>query len=166
MFSAALGAETTVLSHSKDKESDAMEMGAKHFIDTTEEGWADKHKFEFDFILNTADALHKFKLSDYFGTLKVMGRFHTVGLPDEPLPTLDAKDFVSNMCYLGASHLGNRPEMLSMFDLVSKHNIKTWVQTIPISEAGCKQAMEKLEDVSVRYRSTLIGFDEAFGKRY
>ena len=38
-------------------------------------GWADNHKFKFDFIINTADATDKFKLSDYFGTLKVNGTF-------------------------------------------------------------------------------------------
>jgi len=165
MFAAALGAEVTLMSHSPDKKDDAMKMGAKHFIDTTQKDWNEKHKFEFDFILSTADVLHKFKLTDYFACLKVMGRFHTVGLPDEPLQGIDAKDFTTNMCYLGASHLGNRPEMLSMLELASKQNIKTWVETIPISEAGCKKAMEKLEDVSVRYRTTLIGFDEAFGVR-
>jgi alcohol dehydrogenase (NADP+) len=37
LFSNALGAETTVISHSPSKKEDALKLGAKDFIDTTEE---------------------------------------------------------------------------------------------------------------------------------
>jgi alcohol dehydrogenase (NADP+) len=37
LFSNALGAETTVISHSPSKKDDAMKLGAKNFINTTEE---------------------------------------------------------------------------------------------------------------------------------
>lgn len=142
-----------------------MKMGAKEFIVTNDEKWAEPYKFKFDFIINTADAVHKFDLPTYMSTLKVMGRFHTVGLPDEPLQQLKAQDFAPNGCYLGASHIGNRPEMLAMFELASKQNIKSWVETIPISEEGCKQAVERLSKNDVHYRFTLVDFDKAFGNR-
>jgi alcohol dehydrogenase (NADP+) len=141
-------------------------MGAKDFIVTNQEGWADKWKFTFDFIINTADATHKFNLSDYFSTLKVNGTFHMVGFPDEPLAAMDAKVFAPNGCYLGASHIGNRPEMEEMLELAAKQNIKSWVQTIDISEAGCKEAVERVyKNDNVRYRFTLTGYDKVFGKR-
>jgi len=166
LFSNALGAETTVISHSPSKKDDAMKLGAKNFINTTEEGWSDKHKFEFDFIINTADATDKFKLSDYFGTLKVNGTFHNCGLPDAGLPSLMAQDFVPNGCYMGASHIGNRPEMVEMLDLVAKKNIKSWVETIKLSEAGCKEAVERVKNNdNIRFRLTLTNFDDVFGKR-
>jgi hypothetical protein len=44
----------------------------------------------------SADATHKFNLKDYFGTMKVMGRFHNVGLGDHPLPEIMAQDFAGN----------------------------------------------------------------------
>lgn len=44
----------------------------------------------------SADATHKFNLKDYFGTMKVMGRFHNVGLGDHPLPEMMAQDFAGN----------------------------------------------------------------------
>lgn len=165
MWAKALGAEVYAISHSPNKKEDALKMGAKEFIDTNEKGWNEPYKFKFDFILNTADALHKFNLPDYFSTLKVMGRFHTVGLPDHPLPELKAQDFAANGCYFGTSHIGNRPEMLAMLELASKQNIKSWVETIPISEEGCKQAVERLSKNDVHYRFTLVDFDAAFGKR-
>jgi alcohol dehydrogenase (NADP+) len=159
-------------------------MGAKEFIVTGEKDWHKPYAFTFDFILNCADATHKFNLKDYFGTMKgrpcrsphllsilltiliVMGRFHNVGLGDHPLPEMMAQDFAGNGCYIGASHIGNRPEMLAMFDLASKQNIKSWITKIPISEEGCKKAVTAVkENDGVRYRLVLTDYDAAFGKR-
>ena len=82
LWASALGAEVYVLSHSPNKKEDAMKMGAKHSICTNDEGWHKDLAFTFDFILNCADATHKFNLKDYFSTMKVMGRFHNVSKID------------------------------------------------------------------------------------
>lgn len=166
LWSVAMGAETYVISHTANKKEDALKMGAKDFICTSEKGWADNHKFKFDFIINTADATDKFDLSEYFSTLRINGTFHMVGFPDNPLPGFNAQIFASNGCYMGASHIGNRPEMEEMLELASKQNIKSWVQTIKLSEAGCKEAVERVaNNDNVRYRLTLVDFDDVFGKR-
>ncbi|KAK4957847.1 hypothetical protein LTR66_013204 [Elasticomyces elasticus] len=165
MWASALGAEVYVISHSPDKKDDAMKMGAKQFICSKDEGWQKPYSFKFDFILNCADATDKFNLPTYFSTLKVMGKFHNVGLGDKPLPQLMAQDFAPNGCYIGASHIGNRPEMLAMFELASKQNIKSWVETIDISEEGCKEAVTRVYKNDVRYRFTLVNYDKQFGKR-
>jgi len=166
LWSVALGAETYVLSHSPSKKDDALKMGAKEFVVTGEKDWHKKFPFTFDFILNCADATDQFNLSDYFSTLKVMGRFHNVGFGDKPLPQLMAQQFAPNGCYIGASHIGNRPEMLAMLDLASKQNIKSWIQTIPISKEGCKEAVTRVkENKDVRYRLVLTDYDNEFGKR-
>jgi len=164
LWAAALGAEVYVLSHSPHKKEDALKLGAKHFIDTSKEDWHKDHAFKFDFLLNTADMTHKFDLSQYFSTIKVMGKFHNVGMPDEPIE-VNLQAFASNGCYLGTSHIGNRPEMLAMLKLASEQNIKSWVETIDISEEGCKEAVERVKNNKVHYRFTLTGFDKVFGKR-
>jgi len=166
LWSVAMGAETYVISHSPSKKEDALKMGAKGFLDTSKKGWTDDYKFAFDFVINTADATDKFDLSEYFSILKVNGTFHMVGFPDNPIPGFPAQVFAPNGCYMGASHIGNRPEMEEMFELASKQNIKSWVQTIPLSEAGCKEAVERVyKNDNVRYRLTLVDFDKVFGKR-
>jgi alcohol dehydrogenase (NADP+) len=56
--------------------------------------------------------------------------------------------------------------MEEMFELASKQNIKSWVQTIKLSEQGCKEAVERVyKNDNVRYRLTLVDFDDVFGKR-
>ncbi|KAL5384240.1 hypothetical protein DPSP01_005385 [Paraphaeosphaeria sporulosa] len=166
LWSVALGAETYVISHSDSKKDDALKLGAKEFISSNKDKWFEPYAFQFDIILNCADATDKFNLPDYFSTLKVNGTFHMVGFPDNKLQPLDAKAFAPNGCYMGASHIGNRPEMEEMFELASKQNIKSWVETIDISEEGCKQAVERVyKNDNVRFRLTLVNFDKVFGKR-
>ncbi|THW12843.1 NADPH-dependent medium chain alcohol dehydrogenase [Aureobasidium pullulans] len=166
MWAHALGAEVFAISHTKDKEEDAKKLGADHFIYSGDKDWAKPYAFKFDFILNCSDMTQEFEMSTYLGTLKVMGRFHNVGLPDYDLPAMKAQDFAPNGSYIGASHIGNHPEMVAMLELASKQNIKSWIETIPISAEGCAKAVTGVKENKVRYRYTLTGFDEAFGKRY
>jgi len=165
LFAVALGADVTVISHSPNKKEDALKLGAQHFVSSKEDKWFEPLKLKFDFIINTADNLEKFNLQDYFATLKINGIFHNCGMPDHGIQLM-LQDFVGTGCYLGTNHIGNRPEMIEMLELASKQNIKSWVETINISEAGCKEAVERVKNSDrVHYRFTLVGFDEAFGKR-
>lgn len=52
-----------------------------------------------------------------------------------------------------------------MLELASKQNVKSWVETIDISEAGCKEAVERVYKNDVKYRFTLVNYDNVFGKR-
>ncbi|KAI9754685.1 MAG: Rho GTPase [Chaenotheca gracillima] len=163
MFAAALGAETYAISHSPSKKDDALALGAKEFIYSGAKDWAKPWDKTFDFILNTADVTDTFNMTDYMGTLAVNGTFHNVGLPDKPLPQISAFDFMSNGCSIGGSHIGSRPEVLAMLKLASTANLKSWVETIDISEKGCKEAVERVSKGDrVRYRFTLTGYDKAF----
>lgn len=166
LWGVALGAEVYVLSHSPNKKDDALKMGAKGFTVTSEKDWHKQYPFTFDFIINCTDATHQFDLPAYFSTLKVMGKFHNVGFGDKPLPQIPAQAFAGNGCYIGASHIGNRPEMLAMLDLASKQEIHSWISTIPVSAEGCKEAVERVSSgKDVRYRLVLNNYDAQFGKR-
>lgn len=165
MWAKALEAEVYALSHSPDKEQDCLALGADQFVSTKEKDWHKPLAFKFDFILNCADMTNVFNLSDYMSTLAVNGTFHNVGLPDKPLPQLMAQDFASNGCKIGGSHIGSRPEMIEMFKLASEKKIKPIIETLELSEQGCKEAVEKVHDNRVRYRFTLVNFDKAFPNR-
>jgi alcohol dehydrogenase (NADP+) len=118
-----------------------------------------------DFIINTADMTHEFNMKDYMSMLNIGGHFHQVGLPDEPLPQMMAQDFVSNMAAISASHIGCRPEALAMLKLAADKNLHPMIETIPISEKGCSEAVQRVKKNDVRYRFTLTDYDEAFGSR-
>ena len=165
MWASALGAEVTVISHSPHKKEDAMKLGAKHFVLSTEENWAEPLAFKFDFVLNSADMTHTFNLQEYMSICNVNSQFHQVGLPDEALPTLKAQQFMSNGCSIGASHIGSRPEMLAMLKLASEKGLHPMVEKIPISEKGCAEAVERVSKNKVQYRFCLTDFDKAFPNR-
>lgn len=163
-YAVALGAEAYALTHSPGKEADCKKMGAKEVIVTGKEGWHEPYNYKFDFILNCADVTDRFDLTTYFSLLKPGCDFHMVGLPDEALPKLMAQSFAGNAPKLTGSHLGNHQEMEALLKLAAEKGVKPWVETIDVSEEGCKQAVERLKDNKVAYRFTLTGFDKAFGR--
>lgn len=55
--------------------------------------------------------------------------------------------------------------MQAMLDLAAEKGVHPIIQQIPISEAGCKEAVEGVKNNKVRYRYTLTDFDKAFGAR-
>lgn len=161
-WSKALGAKTYALTHSSDKVEDAKKLGAQEVIITKDDKWTEDYKFKFDFILNCSNAMDKFDVPAYLGTLKVGGEFHMVAIPEKPLPELAAFAFVGNAAKLTGSHLGNHQEMEAMLKLAAEKGIRPMVETIKISEDGCKEAVERVRDSKVRYRFTLTDFDKAF----
>ena len=92
-FSAALGAHTTVFSHSPNKESDARAMGADDFIVTKDVKDLAKLPKDFDLILNTVSA--DMDLTPFLELLKLDGTLVLIGLPGKPYeistPTLLAQ---------------------------------------------------------------------------
>ena len=161
----ALGATVYALSHSPDKAEDCKKLGAKDVILTNEKDWASSWKLKFDFILNCSDMTSEFDMPSYLSLLKPGGDFHMVGLPDESLPAMTAFTFAGNAPKLTGSHLGNHQEMEALLALAAEKGIKPWVETIDISEEGCKEAVERVKDNKVHYRFTLTGFDKAFGRK-
>lgn len=168
MFARALGADVTAISHSPDKKSDALSLGAHRFVSSREKDWAQALAFEFDFVLNSADAMMKggpMNIKDYLSILAVNGTLHHVGLPDGPLPELMAQDMAANGCKMGTSHIGCRTEMLAMLKLVQEKGLHPMVETVPVGEEGCKKAVVGVHENQVRYRYTLVDYETAFGKR-
>ncbi|KAI0453493.1 alcohol dehydrogenase [Xylaria acuta] len=163
MFANALGAEVTVISHSPSKKDDALKLGAKHFVSSGEEGWATPLAFKFDFVLSTADVLSRSALLDYLSVLKVGRKFHSVGLPDHPITELKPQQLMSNACSIGSSHIGSREECLAMLKFAAEKKLFPMVETVPISEKGCAEAIKRVTKNQVHYRSTLVDYDKAFG---
>lgn len=50
-----------------------------------------------------------------------------------------------------------------MLKLASEKKLKPFIETIDISEEGCKEAVERVKKNQVHYRFTLTGFSKAFG---
>ncbi|CEJ82026.1 Putative NADP-dependent alcohol dehydrogenase 6 [[Torrubiella] hemipterigena] len=163
LFAKALGAEVWAISRTRSKEADARKMGADGFIATNEEGWAEPHKMTFDLIVNTASSTDGFALKEYLSLLDIHGRWNSVGLPAGEGAAIRNQDFITNGCFIGTSHIGSRSEMLEMLQLAADKGIKSWVEQIPLSKEGLQQAMKNIETSTVRYRTCMVNYDDAFG---
>ncbi len=163
MFAKALGAEVWAISRTHSKEADAKKLGADGFIATADKDWNEPHIMTFDLIVNTASSTEGFDLSKYLTLLDVHGRWVSVGLPEGGGQEVKTQSFLKNGCLIGASHLGSRKEVLAMLKLAVDKGIKSWVETIPISTEGLKEALTRLHNNDVRYRFTMVDYDKAFG---
>lgn len=163
-FAKALGAHVTVLSHSPDKEASVKEMGADVVVITNKEGWEKGYAMRFDFILSTIDDSKGLTLPEFTSTLRVGGKYHTVGLPDKPIENIMAQLFAANMCSISGSHIGSKAEAIEMLKLVVDKKVKTWAMPLPISAENCSEAVTRVHNnKNVKYRIVLTDFDKAFG---
>lgn len=151
MFANAIRAEVTALSHSAKKKHDAIQMGAKHFVDTSQEDWAIS-KRNLDLIICTSFA-KDMPLKEYIGLLDIGGPFVYVGIPESDLPPLPPTLMIGTNTALRGSNTGSKKEILAMLDLVASTGIKSWVEEIPMSE--CLDAVKKLHSGEARYRYVL-----------
>jgi alcohol dehydrogenase (NADP+) len=94
----------------------------------------------------------------------VHGHWVSVGLPEEAGQEVKAQTLIGNGVLIGASHLGSRRETLEMLQLAADKGIKGWVEEIPISKDGLKDAVTRLRKNDVRYRFTLTEYEKQFGK--
>lgn len=164
MFAKALGAETWAISRSRAKEAEARKLGADGYIATAEEGWEKDHLCSFDLIVNCANSSSGFDLARYLSMMDVHGRWISVGMPEEEGQVIKAQNLVSNGVLIGATHLGSRREMLDMLQLAATHGLEGVVEEIKLGEAGLKEAILRMKKGDVRYRFTLTGYEEVFGK--
>lgn len=161
----ALGCETTVFSRSSRKKEDAIKLGADHFVATAEDkDWISKVEFTLDLVVCTANSTENFDLNTYLRTLTIGGKWVNVGLPEKPF-TVSPRSFMNNACFMGASHLGSHVEMVRMFKLAVEKGVRAWTQSIPISESGVKEGLERCRYHKCRYRVALTNYDKAFPNR-
>lgn len=163
-FAKALGAEVYAFSRSSAKKEEALSFGADGFVATNEDKeWSSKFHDKFDLILNCASKVEGLVLDAYLATLRVDGRFVSVGLPPvKDTFAVNPFSFLKNAASFGSSLLGSKVEALEMLQLAADKGIKPMVEEIPISEKGCEEALTRCNDGDVRYRFVFTKYDEAF----
>lgn len=126
-FAVAMGAEVTVLSHSPSKQSDALAMGAHHFVSTKDPSNLKPLVKNFDLILNTVSA--ELVIDEYLNLLTLDGTLVVIGLPGKPYE-VHAGTLLNGRRSLTGSMIGGIPEIQEMLDFCSKHSIVSDVEVI------------------------------------
>ncbi len=146
-FATALGATTTVFSHSANKHDDALRLGAHDFVDTSDGNRFERRRGEFDLIINTVSA--DIDLTLYLELLKVDGTLVLVGLPSKPY-ALNAGTLVQKRRAVAGSMAGGVEELQEMMDFCGEHGITSDVEVATADHI--QQAFERTIASDVKYR--------------
>ncbi|KAL8761652.1 MAG: hypothetical protein Q9184_002236 [Pyrenodesmia sp. 2 TL-2023] len=154
LFAKAMGCQHVVaFSRSMKKKEDALKLGADEYVATAEEeDWAERYASTLDLIVCTVSGTGM-PLQRYLGLLRPKGRFCQVGIPEEPLPSLDAMTLVLNGTSIAFSDSASPGNIREMLGLAAKKGIKAWTQMRPMEEAN--QAVADMEKGEARFRFVL-----------
>jgi len=147
-FAHALGAETTVFSHSAGKRDDALRLGADHFVVTNDvEGLAGRAD-NFDLIINTVSA--DIDLNPYVKLLALDGTLVIVGLSGEA-SSIDSELLVGRRRSIGGSMIGGMPELQEMMDFCAEHSITSDVEVVSADYINEAYIRTVASDVKYRF---------------
>jgi uncharacterized zinc-type alcohol dehydrogenase-like protein len=146
-LAAAMGAEVTVLSTSDKKKDDALRMGAKHFINTSDNKVFTEHAKHFDFIINTAAG--NINIAAYLGLLKLDATMVCVGVPEHPA-SFHVGPLIFGRRSLAGSLIGGIKETQEMLDFCGKHGISADIELIPAEKIN--EAYDRMVKGDVHYR--------------
>jgi alcohol dehydrogenase (NADP+) len=146
-FASAMGAHVTVISHSPNKKTDAMAMGAHDFIATNDSENLKQYEKKFDLILNTISA--EIVIDDYLKLLKLDGTLVVIGLPGRPYK-VNAGTLLDGRRGIAGSMIGGIPEIQEMLDFCGEKNILSHVEVIKADYIN--EAYKRTIASDVKYR--------------
>jgi len=147
-FAHALGYEVTVISSSPTKKEEALAFGADHFIASDDKTSFQKLEFNFDLLLCTAHGNINWEW--LLTILKKRAKLVVVGFPDV---VFNSTDLVVHELSITGSFLSNRVTMKEMLSFAQEHDIKPWVELMPMSKVN--EAIERVKQNKARYRIVL-----------
>jgi uncharacterized zinc-type alcohol dehydrogenase-like protein len=143
----AMGAEVSVLSHSRGKDADARRFGAHAFHVLQDEIDFEPLAKRFDLILDTVGS--ELDRSPYLRLVRRDGSMVLVGLPEKPL-AIEPFAIVGARRSLSGSTIGGMAETQEMLDFCAAHAIVSDIEVIPIQKVN--EAYDRVVRSDVRYR--------------
>lgn len=146
-FAVAMGAEVTVLSTSSSKRKDARELGAHHFVLSTDEAVMKKLESHFDVVLDAVSGNHDYEI--YLKLLDINGKILVVGLPKDN-PKVNPFELIKNRRCIIGSMIGGTVETQEMLDFCAEKNIVADVEVIAMEYINV--AFDRMIKNDVKYR--------------
>lgn len=143
----AMGADVTVLSRTKDKEADALALGADRLLVSSDTEAMAQAASSFDLIIDTVPVKHDINsyvpLLDVDSTLVLVGQIGPLAEPST-VPLLMGRRRIAG------SPIGGIAETQEMLNFCAKAGVLPDVEMIRMDEINT--ASERLEKADVRYR--------------
>jgi alcohol dehydrogenase (NADP+) len=142
-----LGAHVTVLSRSRDKEKDALALGANKLLASSDEAAMAGAASSFDLIIDTVPVKHDVNpylpLLDIDGTLVIVGQ---IG----PMNEFETTPLLLGRRRIAGSPIGGIAETQELLDFCARQKILPECEMIRMDEINA--AYERMEKSDVRYR--------------
>ena len=149
-FARAFGCEVTAFSTSKDKEKEARELGAHHFVNTRDNGGLKKAAGSLDLILSTVSADQDFQ--SFVGALRPKGTLVILGASPSPLQIAGFSLILGQKAVAG-SPTGSPRVLIEMLDVAARHKVKAITERFAMKDAN--KAIDRVKKNQVRYRAVL-----------
>jgi len=146
-FAVAMGADVTVLSTSSSKEKDAFDLGAHHFVLSTDKAAMKKLSSHFNVVLDAISADHDYE--KFLNLLNLNGKLLIVGLPKDN-PKVNPFALLKNRRSIIGSMIGGTKETQEMLDFCAEKNITADVEVIKMQDIN--EAFERMLKNEVKYR--------------
>ena len=144
-LAAAMGAEVIMITRTKEKGEDAVRLGAKEVLVSTDEEQMEKHAGTFDFLLNTIPVAHN--LDPYIPLLKLGKTMAVVGASPAEMNTMG---IVFGRKIIAGSLIGGIKETQEMLDFCAENNIVSDVEVINMQDVNT--AYERVLKSDIKYR--------------
>jgi uncharacterized zinc-type alcohol dehydrogenase-like protein len=143
------GCEVTALSTNPEKEREAQEFGANHFLNSRDPDVLKMYANTFDMILVTSNV--DLDWDSYISTLRPGGKLHIVGAASQVRASVFP--LISGEKSIGGSPIGGPEDILKMLNFCNRHAIEPVVEEYPLSRVN--EALARLESGDARYRIVL-----------
>jgi len=148
-FAKAWGCEVTAFSSTPDKEAEAKELGAHHFVASKDPKEIEKIAASLDIILVTINV--PLDWEPYIAALRAKGKLHFVGAAPEVSSAVFP--LIMGQKSIGASPLGSPSTVGKMLEFCARHNIQPVTEHFPMSQVN--EALDHLRAGKARYRVVL-----------
>lgn len=148
-FAKAWGCEVTAFSTSPDKEAEARELGAHHFLATRDPQALASVAGRFDLILVAVNV--ELDWDAYIAALAPGGKLHIVGAAASIKATIFPLIFAERS--IGGSPTGSPVPVAKMLEMAGRHGVKPIVERFAMSDINA--AFDRLKSGKARYRIVL-----------
>ena len=146
-LAAAIGADVAVMSRSRDKEADALALGADRLLVSTDKEAIAKAASSFDLIIDTVPVKHD--INPYLPLLDVDATLVLVGQVG-PLAELSSVPLLMGRRRVAGSPIGGIAETQEMLNFCARKGILPECEMVRMDQIN--EAFERLERSDVRYR--------------
>ncbi|KAJ2799222.1 hypothetical protein H4R21_003626 [Coemansia helicoidea] len=150
-YARALGAEVYAISHSPRKRDTCLELGASHFVDSSNKEQTAGLARKLNFLFVTSNSRSN-QYNEYLNWMDFEGKIVMLAAPVGQL-TFSPFEFLLNEVAVTGSLIGGVNVLRKALEFAAEHNIRPIVETFPIELVN--EALQRMDDGKAHYRIVL-----------